>query len=163
MEFRTARGQKRVIVSLAYDPPVRRRRAEYLGVRMDYALFRGKTIDEIVEAYRQQTADEREWEREHPEFAQGAFQAPYKCPLVPGLTALQTSTLQRSEWKFQRDNYGDTCYLVVRAQRRWAPEAFTEQRFAVTVTLQANEPRLYALIRNRIQIRQQQRVTRSSR
>ena len=44
-EFRRAAGKKRVVVSLAFDPPVRRRRAEYLGVEMSFALIRGKTVE----------------------------------------------------------------------------------------------------------------------
>ena len=57
--LRNALGKKRIIVSLAFDPPVRRRRAEYLGVEMGMNLFRGKTPDEIVAAYRSVTRDER--------------------------------------------------------------------------------------------------------
>ena len=45
-EFRKAPGKKRVCISLAFDPPVRRRRAQYLGVEMSYALIRGKSVDE---------------------------------------------------------------------------------------------------------------------
>lgn len=159
-EFRAAAGNKQVTVSLAYDPPVRRRRAEYLGVRMDYALIRGKSLDEIVEAYRQLSQDERIAGRENPDGIQGAFQAPFKCGLEPGPRALQGSTLQQSRWTFTREgsDYGESWYLVIRAQRTWAPDTFTDQRFAVTVTLQANEPQLYNLVRNRIQVRQQQRA-----
>jgi hypothetical protein len=149
-----------VIVTLAFDPPVRRLRAEYLGVKMEYALIRGKTVDEIVEAYRQLSQEERVAARQSPDGMQGAFQAPFKCGLDPGPRALQSSTLQRSEWTFSRENndYGESWYLVIRAQRTWAPESFTEQRFAATVTLQADEPELYNLVQNRIRVRQQQRV-----
>lgn len=157
-EFRGASGKKRVIVTLAFDPPVRRRRADYLGVKMDYALIRGKTIDEIVEAYRQLSTDEQRHYRDSGVKPQGAFQGAFRCNLRPGPLSLQSSTLQRSEWTFSRDNYGDSWYLVIRAQRTWAPDSFTEQRFAATVTLQADEPELYNLVRNRIRVRQQQRA-----
>lgn len=159
-EFRATPGNKQVTVALAFDPPVRRRRAEYLGVRMDYALIRGKSLDEIVEAYRQLSQDERIAGRESPDGIQGAFQAPFKCGLEPGPRALQGSTLQQSRWTFTREgsDYGESWYLVIRAQRTWAPDIFTDQRFAVAVTLQADEPRLFDLVRNRIQVRQQQRA-----
>lgn len=159
-EFRSASGKKSVTVTLAYDPPVRRRRAEYLGVRMDYALIRGKSIDDIVEAYRQLSEDERAAGRENPDSVQAAFQAPFKCGLDPGPRTLQTSTLQRSQWQFSREqtDYGDSWYLFIRAQRTWAPATFVEQRFAVTLTLQAEVPELYNLVRNRIRMRQQQRA-----
>ena len=160
LEFRQAPGAKTVIVTLAYDPPVRRRRARYLGVQMDSALIRGRTLDEIVDAYRAVSTEEREAARAGYYEIQGAFQPPYRCPLKPGANTLKGSTLQRSEWTFQRENqdYGDSWYLVVRAQRNWAPETITEQRFAVTVTLHADQPQLYNLVRNRVEIRLQQRA-----
>jgi hypothetical protein len=159
-EFRTAGGRKRVIVTLAYDPPVRRRRIDYLGVRMGCSLIRGKTLDEVVEAYRQLSQQERVSARQSGDGVQGAFQSPFKCALEPGPRTLQSSTLQRSEWTFTREgtDYGESWYLVVRSQRTWAPESFTEQRFAVTVTLQADEPELFNLIQNRVRVRQQQRA-----
>ncbi|MEZ6131136.1 MAG: S8 family peptidase [Planctomycetaceae bacterium] len=159
-EFRSASGRKHVTVTLAFDPPVRRRRADYLGVKMDYALIRGKTVDEIVEAYRQLSASEREQFRSSGTKPQGAFQGAFRCKLEPGPTKLASSTLQRSEWTFEREgtDYGESWYLVVRAQRTWAPESFSDQRFAATVTLQADQPELYALIRNRVRLRQQQRA-----
>jgi hypothetical protein len=159
-EFRLADGNKRVIVSLAYDPPVRRRRAEYLGVELSFSLIRGKSRDEIVEAYRAVSSEEREAAKREDRRLQGAFQSPFRCPLKPGPTALASSTLQRAEWTFQRENqdYGDTWYLVVRAERNWAPETITEQDFALAITLEATEPRLYALLQQRVRVRQQQRA-----
>ena len=155
-----ADGAKRITVSLAYDPPVRRRRAEYLGVRMAYWLVRGKSVDQIVEAYRQLTEDESKSFKDSNEKPQGAFQSPFKCDLKPGSQALQSSTLQRSSWKFttSKPSYGNSYYLIVRCDRRWAPENFIRQDFGVTVTIEANEPRLYNLIRNRIRVRQPQRA-----
>jgi hypothetical protein len=160
LEFRTASGRKKVIVTLAFDPPVRRRRIDYLGAKMDYALIRGKTVDEIVEAYRQLNADEQRHFKNSGIKPQGAFQGAFRCNLQPGPRTLETSTLQRSEWTFEREanDYGDSWYLVVRAQRTWAPATFTDQRFAVTVTLQADEPELFNLIQNRVRVRQQQRA-----
>ncbi len=159
-EFRSASGRKRVTVTLAFDPPVRRRRADYLGVKMDYTLVRGKSVDEIVEAYRQLSISEQQHFKRLGTKPQGAFQGAFRCKLEPGPTKLASSTLQRSEWTFEREgtDYGDSCYLVIRAQRTWAPDNFLEQRFAATVTLQAEEPELYTLIQNRIRLRQQQRA-----
>ena len=127
---------------------------------MDYALVRGKTLDEIVEAYRAVSAADREVARAGGPAIQPAFQKPYRCPLQPGPTGLQASTLQRSAWTFKRENqdYGDSWYLVVRALRTWAPDSITDQNFAVSVTLEGDEPQLYALVRSRIQVRLQQRA-----
>ena len=57
-----------------------------------------------------------------------------------------------------KESYGDSYFLVVQAQRDWAPETFTDQKFAVTVTLEASEPRLYNTIRQRVELRLQTRL-----
>ncbi|MFO1065388.1 MAG: S8 family peptidase [Pirellulales bacterium] len=161
-EFREASGRKRITVALAFNPPVRRRRAEYLGVRMNYALIRGKRLDEIIVAYRQLTQQERDVMKSGGARPQGAFQSPFKCDLQPTSTVLQCSTLQKSTWQFNKshDKYGESYYLVVRAERRWAPASFTSQDYSVAVSLQADEPQLYNLVRNRVQVRQRAKMRR---
>ncbi|WP_047812324.1 S8 family peptidase [Rhodopirellula islandica] len=164
-EFRDANGKKRITVSLAFDPPVRRRRAEYLGVRMQYALIRGKSVDEIENAYRALEEQERAYYGRTGEKPQGAFQGSAKCNLQPSSKVLASSTLQRSSWEFMKSKaeYGDSYYLIVRCDRRWAPESFIMQNFAVTVTLEADEPRLFNLVRNRIRLRDRLRDRQRSR
>jgi hypothetical protein len=159
-EFRQAVGPKRVIVSLAFDPLVRRRRAQYIGVEMNALLIRGKTSDQIVEAYRAVSREEREAAKKQKLTIPAAFKPPHKCPLAPGTTELESSTLQRSEWTFKKKvtKYGDSWYLLVKAERTWAPEEITEQDFGIAVTLEATEPRLYNLVNQRVQQRVQQRA-----
>jgi hypothetical protein len=147
-----APGKKKIMVALAYDPPVRRRRADYLGVLMDPILIRGKTADEVREAFRKIQPDED---------AEKAFKSPFKVDLEPSLNPREQpgrkySTLQRAEFSFQRLSkpYGDTYWLVVRAtRRRWVPLDVETQRYAVAVTLSADEPNLYALVRQRVMLR----------
>ncbi len=160
LEFRQAPGDKRIVVSLAFDPPVRRRRADYVGVRMDYSLIRGRSVEEIVDAYRALSTEERIAARSGDYAIQGAFQDASRCRLQPGPQALRTSTLQRSEITFKQrtQNYGDSWYLVVRANRVWAPAPITHQTFGIAIVLEADEPQLYNLVRQRIELRQQQRA-----
>lgn len=152
-EWRHTPGKKHITVALAFDPPVRRRRADYLGVKMDYLLIRGKTIEEIVAAYRSVEADERAT-------APGAFKSPYKCGLEPESQSLASSTLQRSSWSFMRpkEDHGDTCYLLVKAKRGWAPATVTEQNYAIAVSMSGDNPELRTLLEQRIRLRQQQRA-----
>jgi hypothetical protein len=160
-EFRWAPGRKRVVVGLAFDPPVRRRRAKYLGVEMDYALIRGKSVEEIIEAYLALTSQEQAAVRRREITMPRALKPPYRCDLKPGPQSLESSTLQRSEWIFQRreqQDYGESWYLLVRAKRNWAPAEVTHQDFGIAVCLEAEEPRLYSLVRQRVQVRLQQRA-----
>ena len=63
----------------------------------------------------------------------------------------------------QRD-YGDTYYLVVRCEKKWAREEHEPQRYAVVVVLEHSvDVNLYARARLRVEaavrIRAQQRAT----
>ncbi len=150
--LRNASGKKRIIASLAFDPPVRRRRAEYLGVEMGMNLFRGKTPEEVVAAYRFVTREERRT-------APGALAAPFQCDLLPKSRMVETSTLQRREWSFSRtdEKYGDTYYLMIQARRNWAPPEITAQDFGLAVTLTAAAPQLYNQIQQRVRARERVR------
>lgn len=159
-EFRDAPGKKRVIVSLAFDPPVRRRRAKYFGVEMSYRLIRGKTVEEIENAYRALTPEEKGGVKRKEITMPGAPSSPFQCMLQPGPDSLKSSTLQRSEWTFssERNDYGESWYLLVTAKRNWAPVEVASQDFAVVVCLEAGEPLLYALVQQRVRARQEQRL-----
>ena len=137
------------VLPLAFDPPVRRRRADYLGVEMGMHLFRGKTPEEIVAAYRFVTKEERKT-------APKSLQNPFKCPLEPNAEVVETSTLQRREWAFttSADRYGETYYLMVQARRNWAPAEIQDQDFGIAVTITADEPRLYNQVQQRVRARE---------
>jgi hypothetical protein len=155
-EFRETAGRKRVTVGLAFDPPVRSRRAEYLGVDMSVALVRGMSVEEIVAAYRAISRQERDAAEEAGTELPSTPQDARRCKLKPGPRALAGSTLHRSEWTFQRSDaeYGDTYYLVVRAERNWAPDSVTHQDFGLAVSLSTEaEIQLYSRIRQRVQPR----------
>jgi subtilisin family serine protease len=153
-EFQEDGKTKRIIVAMAFDPPVRRRRAQYLGVDMCCYLFRNKSVEDIIEAYRAITPEERK-----SKSVPSAIQGSCKCEFTPTPRSLATSTLHRYEWvsrrKLQAD---DTFYLLVRADRNWAAAEVTEQDFAVAVTLDSNDPRLYGVIRERIPVLQRTRL-----
>ncbi len=44
-------GWRRIAVALAYDPPVRPTRLDYLTSRMDFWAFRGVTVEQVRNAY----------------------------------------------------------------------------------------------------------------
>lgn len=128
-EFQTTKGTRHIRVCLAFDPPVRHTRLEYLGLRLNYHLIRGMAPDAIFEHFRHRTKDEDAFEK---------LAASAKCPLDPSRNLRGTSTLQKSAMTMQRnvDHYGDEYYLAVFAERRWAGEEITHQRFAITVELE---------------------------
>jgi len=151
--FIDARGRKSIRVALAFDPPVRRRRMDYLGVQMTFQMIRGKTLDEVIDAYRSVDPDE-EPER--------AIQGSCKIDFEPkessrnGGYKRKLSTLQRADASFTRigARYSDTYWLVVRSERKWAPVEIETQDYAIAVVLAAEDDQLY----NNISLRLQQRT-----
>ncbi len=128
-EFQSTRGKRHIRVSLAFDPPVRHTRLEYLGVRLTYHLIRGMQPDAIFEHFRRRTKEEAPFEK---------LPGSAKCPLNPSRDLRGTSTLQRSTMTMHQniDRHGDDYYLAVFAERRWAGEEITHQRFAVAIELE---------------------------
>ncbi|MCL5282202.1 MAG: S8 family peptidase [Planctomycetes bacterium] len=160
--FRYARGKRRVVVCLAYDPPVRRRRLDYLGVEMGVFMIRGKTIGEVYDAFRRLGPDEDPEE---------AITGSAKMALEPkanprnACCRRKQSTLQRCECVMKRPerpsaDYGSEYYLVVRCERAWAPLDIERQDFALAVTLSADDPDLYNQVA--LRIRQRARARRTS-
>jgi len=150
-EMISAQGDKLIDVALAFDPPVRRRRADYLGVSMSFDLIRGKRLTEVIDAYR---ATER------GETPDKAISGSCRVDFSPNATSRSAGTLQKGCFRFSRTtkDYGKSYWLVVRAQRRWAPQSITQQEFAVAAALRCQSNQLYNLVRNRVElrIRQQQ-------
>jgi len=144
------RGRRRISVALAFYPPVRHSRQDYLGSRMSFRLVRGKSLEEVVDAYRRHAANE-----EDPETFSGTR---FQCDLWPNTRSRDFSTLQKGELTFTNNpsaDYGDTYYVVVRSQRIWAPEEVSHQRYAVGVALEhiAHPIDLYAALRARVAVR----------
>lgn len=142
--FQSTRGKRHIRVSLAYDPPVRHTRLEYLGLRLNFHLLRGIEPNQIFEHFRYRTRDEEPFE---------SLPGTAKCPLFPSRDVRGSSTLQAATMTMKRniDSYGDDYYLAVFAERRWAGEEITHQRFALAVELQHEaDINIYLPLRTRV-------------
>ena len=47
-EFVYTTGKRQVSITLAFDPPVRHTNLEYLGIGLEFHLFRGVSEDRII-------------------------------------------------------------------------------------------------------------------
>jgi len=154
-----ASGNKFIRVALAFDPPVRRRRMDYLGVQMTFQMIRGKSLEEVLNAYRSVGPEEE---------PDAAIQGSCKIDFDPKETARdggykrKLSTLQRGDFNFIRNatRYGDTYWLVVRSERKWAPVEIETQDYALAVVLAAEDDRLYSNVSLRLQQRTRIRARR---
>lgn len=63
-EYSETSGTRRIRVTLAFDPPTRHSRTDYLGVEMSFRLVRGKSLEWVCEHYRKRN---KEVEGAHPE------------------------------------------------------------------------------------------------
>jgi Subtilase family len=143
-EFQTG-GKRTIRVSLAFDPPVRRTRAEYIGTKMDFRLIRGCPSAQVSNHFRSYNGEEGN----HVEMPDR-----YNCKLTPGPNHRAGNTLQTASVSFSRDtlDYGNEYYLVVRCAGGWA-EGEARQRFAVLVELEHQVGvQLYARLRPRIRV-----------
>jgi hypothetical protein len=147
--FCRAHGARRISVAVAHDPPVRRRRSDYLGVELDFCVIRGLTLDEVFDAY--SGADPS---------AKLSELVPQRCrvTLSPGSTlrngvARHRSTLQLATKESggpDRNDWGSDTWLVIRSQNRWLPSDADAQKYAVAVSIESTDPALYNEVRARI-------------
>lgn len=145
--FRSGRAARSIRVALAFDPPVRRTRREYLAGQMRFDLLRASTLEEVSAWYQQQDPDE-----------------PLRLPgdrrrlrLEPGTNATSNSTVSVREVrrKFFYEDDGDTYFIAVTHQSRaWASRG--QQAYALAVALEEEERQdvdLYADLRQRVRPR----------
>lgn len=139
-------GRRTIRASLAFDPPVRGTRAEYIGTKMNFRLLRGCPIDDIVQHFRARTKEEGPYPK---------IESKYDCQLQPGPKSRDGDTLQTASRVFMNStaSYGGEYHLVVRCVAGWAAQQEADQRFAVVVELE-HQPsvRLYARVRQRVQV-----------
>ncbi|MEM6848893.1 MAG: hypothetical protein AAF580_12625 [Pseudomonadota bacterium] len=137
-------GRRTIRVSLAFDPPVRRTRAEYIGTKMNFRLLRGCPADDVFSHFRSRSAEEGD---------PPSIPDKFMCGLEPGPNSRDSQTLQTAAKTFVKDtaNYGDEYYLVVRCAGGWAEPREVAQNFAVVVELE-HQPaiQLYARLRQRV-------------
>lgn len=147
-EYQTVKGVRELKVTLAYNPPTRHSRADYMGITMNFRVVRGKDPEFIFEHYRRRT----EAEGSAPELPNR-----YNCDLQPGPASRDKSTIQTGTIRFQRDiqAYGDRYFLVVRCLSGWA-DYVASQSFSVVVELSHQaDIKLYQRVQQRVRTRVQ--------
>lgn len=130
--FRLGRGRRRTVtISLAFDPPVRHQRREYLAARMQMDLYRQTSIDELQDILKHQPPDDQA----------ALITDSRRIDLRPGSKSVRESTLQMRTWS-RRNSFVDDdeiFYLVItHTTATWArsdPD-YADQRYALAVTLE---------------------------
>ncbi|MCS4039726.1 S8 family peptidase [Salinibacter ruber] len=129
--FLSERGERGITVSLAYDPPVRSSRKEYLARTMQFELLHGLTNSEVAR-YRAAQDDEDE----------PSLPNRNRLDLRPRKTKVQWSTLQvrRKEWvqrptiRANNEEGSPILHLMVLCQERFeTPLEPSTQSYSVAV------------------------------
>ncbi len=146
--FAKLKTKRHVRVTLAYDPPVRGTRKEYLVRKLYFRLIKNHTVDKI-EGHARQGKD---------------------CPqpnLRPSIDWVKDSTVQSAvfegtrpqafNWDGQDDSF-TRWHVVVRSEPRLDSEPLPPQRYALIVSFEHSDPdvRIYTKVRNRLRTRVRQ-------
>ncbi|WP_441243858.1 S8 family peptidase [Tardiphaga sp. 768_D3_N2_1] len=145
-EFQTAKGSREIKVSLAFDPPVRHTRADYLGVTMGWRLLRGTNEGDVFNQFRKWTKEEGK----PPKFPQK-----FICATDIGSDLREYGTLQvgTHSRKTNISAYGGKYFVAVWCSRRWAPNDIASQKFALCVQLRhENVTTLYQTLKQPIKL-----------
>lgn len=154
-EFQHAGGQRRITVSLAFDPPVRHTRQDYLGLKLKFRLLRGLTTERIIEWYAERPANA------NPDAIPGR----HNCIMSPSPQRREGGTLQKAVFKATLNQVftsyeGDRFHLLITSQSGWAtPTDFPQQCYALAVTLEhLTDIELYNVLQQRVILRERVRV-----
>jgi hypothetical protein len=162
--FRSASGTGRITVSLCFDPPTRHTRGDsYLGVDMQFMLFRNSDPTEVREALRSWTPEQiRALADDTGQPTLGALGS-RKLDLKPGFHRRSNGTAQRASAGIRSPSwtYDDgPLVLALICLRKWAPIEVDEQRYAVTVSISHDNPEVevFARVQEQAVVYQRARV-----
>lgn len=157
-EFVTRARRRTLRITLAYDPPVRGTRREYLSRTMWFQVYRGLSSRQIMEAMGR---------------AAGSGQAP-RLPGAnvvhprPPYTTLQWSTVQSAVFGSGQERVFDyraedgrrLVHILVGCTRRFDAGTTLDQRYALVTSLEHEDAtvRLHQALRQQIELRARQRV-----
>jgi len=144
-------GTRRIQVVLAFDPPVRRQRREYLAATMQLDLYRAIDVNDLAEIVSKQDPDETNPTISDRRRVSG---------LQPGVDSVRNGTLHVRTWEarqMQVDD-GETYFLAVTHRTQtWARDTneYDRQRYALAATIE-DEGRagidLFALVTQRVNL-----------
>ncbi|GAB4284076.1 MAG: S8 family peptidase [Oscillatoriaceae cyanobacterium] len=162
--FLTTKGRKTLAITLAFDPPTRHTRGDsYLGVTMEFHLYRNVDRESLVKAY--QDASKLEDNGEEAETLaelKQQFGSSIAVDLIPKVNIRKKGTLQKgtidikgTKWKYN----GKPMYLVVICSRKWAkPGDVDSQRYALIASISHENPAIDIYNQIRLKTRAVQRL-----
>lgn len=150
--LRSNRATRQIGVTLAYCPPVKTTRMEYMGTKISFRLVKGSSLDEVQRHFNQDLKKEEETISDSS--------APNRT-----ITAQERErgTVQSSIWTLKQLSPKQKWFVVVtRQDKEWGRAiCLDEENYALVVSVSDHEnleARLYAQIQARIRQQVQTRV-----
>jgi hypothetical protein len=126
--FRDTSGQHGVTVSLAYTPPVRHRRFDYMAYQMEFIVVRGVNLQDTFDMAAADVAD-----------PQAGSLSGYELSMRPTRTERSRGCNQVARWSSSqrpRQQHHEDWYVVVRSLNRWMPENSPGEPYSLAVALE---------------------------
>lgn len=143
--FTNVPGPRALTVALAFDPPVRHRRFDYLAYEMNFLVVRGVDLPDLFELAAAGIED--------PEAGK---LGDYEVKLRPTRTDRSRGTCQvgRRAWSRRpSEDFHDDWYVVVRSMNKWTSTDEPPQRYALAVTIEVERAaELYAELEAEVRV-----------
>lgn len=147
-EYLKTKGTRILSIALAFDPPTRPTRGDsYLGITMEFNLFKDVEKDSIVKAF--VNASKTDSPQDFTEISRSELQKSHpgkgiEVSLYPGGNLRKKGCLQRGQTSISDRAKGfeeKPLYLVLSCTRKWAkPEEIESQRYALVVSVYHSNP-----------------------
>lgn len=154
-EFYMGRGMGELSITLAFDPPTRMTRKQYIGATMVFHLFKGVDTRQIIQKYAEVESSDIEEEDIPPSLKEN------ELDLVPGVNLTKRGTIQKRLWVPKRttEPIDDSLKLVVVCHDKWLNDEAYKQKYAVVVTVRhRGMVELYNRIKEQVRTRSKVRV-----
>lgn len=150
--FTDVSGPRSLTVALAFDPPVRHRRFDYLAYQMDFLVVRGIALADLFDVAAAGIED-----------PDAGNLGNYEIKLRATRTERSRGTLQVGQKRWSQrpqDKFHDDWYIVVRSLNKWMDAAAPPQPYALTATLEVERgEHLYAELEAQVRIELEARLS----
>lgn len=148
--LRSKRAKRELHVSLAYSPPVRTTRLEYLATKINFRLVKGESLEKVAQHF------DREMQKDKDTLNDASI-----SNRTISAQQRDKGTVQSSYWEFKQLNPSEKWFVVVtRQDREWGKTLCSEEEsYALVVTVMDKdnlEAQLYTEIQ--VQIREKERI-----
>ncbi|MDY7002827.1 MAG: S8 family peptidase [Cyanobacteriota bacterium] len=164
-EFLEKKGNRTISITLAFDTPTRHTRGDsYLGITMEFHLFRNVEHEKIQRALFKATQEDKNnnFTEISMEDLKKEHGSSIEINLLPGVNTRKKGTLQKGSIKIKKSNWNynkKSMYLVVVCNRKWSRiEEIEVQRYALVTSIRHSNPEVNLYNKLRSSIAQRGRV-----